>query len=150
MTEQKRKIVVYVIFVLAIIYGVANLYPKSTDKEHKSNLDKSAQLENAQNIIAKYADPKLFDTLSLHTKSWGSDPFQVLHQNISKKTYSRINAQLVLSGILYNKNNPVAIINKKTLRVGDKIENAKIIKINRRDVIIKENGKNITLTISKG
>ena len=150
MTEQNRKKIVYIIFILAIIYGAVNLYPNKDDKQNKANSGNTAQLENAQNIITQYALKNKLDTLSIQNKKWGIDPFHALNQKISQKTYFRNNTQLILSGIIYNDYNPVAIINKKSLRVGDKVENAKIIKINKKDVILEENGKNVTLTISKG
>ncbi|RKX21377.1 MAG: hypothetical protein DRP35_04405 [Candidatus Zixiibacteriota bacterium] len=150
MTEKNRKIIVYIIFVLAIIYGTINLYPNKDNKKQIHNQNNAAQLENSKNIISQYALKNKLDTLSIQNKKWGADPFHALNKKISKKTFFRNNTQLVLSGIIYNDDNPVAIINKKSLRVGDKIENAKIIQINKKDVILEENGKNVTLIINKG
>ena len=45
---------------------------------------------------------------------------------------------LSLTGILYQEDRVVAIINNKIVRVGDLIEGRKIIAINRKSVVVKE------------
>ena len=52
---------------------------------------------------------------------------------------------LTLSGILYSKELPLAIINNQTLKIGEEIEGAKILDIKEDRVIIEKNNKRVTL-----
>ena len=53
-------------------------------------------------------------------------------------------------GIVYSENNPMAIINNKSLFIGDKINKARVVDISRKNVTLDYNGKKITLTVAKG
>ncbi|HEC69150.1 MAG TPA: hypothetical protein ENI31_02540 [Candidatus Omnitrophica bacterium] len=55
--------------------------------------------------------------------------------------------QFILSGIIYSKDSPLAIINGQTLKIGEEIEGAKILDIKENKVIIGKNSKKITLIL---
>jgi type II secretory pathway component PulC len=54
-----------------------------------------------------------------------------------------------ISGIVYSKDRPSAIINGKLIHEGDTIAGAKIIKINRKHVVFEINGKEVTSWVAK-
>ena len=55
--------------------------------------------------------------------------------------------ELILNGIMYVAGIPRAIINNSMVEVGDDVSGAAIIKINRKNVILRFNGIDITLNL---
>ena len=56
--------------------------------------------------------------------------------------------ELKLQGILYNRSNPSALINGKTLSVGQKVSGARVTKIERDSVTLEWNGETRQLELS--
>jgi hypothetical protein len=54
---------------------------------------------------------------------------------------------LKLKGIIYNETSPQVLINGSTLSLGDEIEGARIIKIERKRVTVKWNGESRELLL---
>jgi type II secretory pathway component PulC len=81
---------------------------------------------------------------------WGADPFRVKARSGKKNGKARKKPRWQLSGILYNNQHPVAIINKRQVRTGETINDAKVLKIDKKAVTLEHNGKQMTLTVTKG
>jgi len=64
-----------------------------------------------------------------------------------KQTPLQKKSRFILSGILYSKESPLAIINGQTLKIGEEIEGAKILDIKEDKVVIGKNSKKITLIL---
>jgi hypothetical protein len=79
-------------------------------------------------------------------KEWGRDPFtpQELFSNIVKAV------NLTLQGVLWDADKPKAIVNEKTLYVGDTLYGYTVVEIKPRSVILKTGEKNIELSIFRG
>jgi len=149
MTEAKRKKLVYLALVAAIIYGAVNFWPskKSVPPEYKTIAPLTAQqvaLHKARQKNAAGIDFAKYDTLQ-----WGTDPFRAARTNkgTPKKHPTR---SYDLSGIIYSPAYPLAVINRKTVGVGDKIDNARVKKIEKTKVILDNNGTELTLTVNRG
>jgi hypothetical protein len=75
---------------------------------------------------------------------WGSDPFvkQPGYVNMQgpKDEYS-------LNGIVYSKNVPMAVINGKVVKEGDKVSDRRVTLIGDNFVILKKNDSEIELTL---
>jgi hypothetical protein len=54
---------------------------------------------------------------------------------------------LKLQGIYYRMSNPTVLINGQTLTVGDSIEGARIVKIERQGVVLEMGGQKKELTL---
>ena len=52
-----------------------------------------------------------------------------------------------LSGIIYSPSESIAIVNSKTVSIGEKVGNAKVAKINKESVELSLDGKKIILTL---
>ncbi len=148
MNENLRKKVVYGTLVLAIIYGAYNFWPESrADKPTASRL--SAQ--PVATAVATAISTPLIDTAAMESAPWGADPFRVVAPPPSAPKTARSTVPgLRLSGILYNQTYPLAIIDGKSVGVGDQIKGATVISIDRRRVTLDHRGKQYTLTVSKG
>lgn len=148
MNETIRKRMVFASLVLAIIYGGLNLLPFKEKKTSPSGLSTVAALKADQ---VKPLASSLINVDSMAVLNWGRDPFQVIPQKTPGKTTGRKSGLgWHLSGILFSGNSPIAIINKKIVRTGDTVDKAKVIRIDRKQVILEYKGRKQTLTVSRG
>ncbi|MDP3731698.1 MAG: hypothetical protein Q8R31_01530 [Candidatus Omnitrophota bacterium] len=67
--------------------------------------------------------------------SWGRNPF-----SISGAPIRRLGA-LTINGILWDKKNPLAIINEEIVKVGDKIDGNTVVGIKQDRVILNDGSK---------
>ncbi len=55
-----------------------------------------------------------------------------------------------LSAIVFSHSLPMAIVNGKTVRVGDIVDRAKVVSIDQKKVTLLYNGANIEIKVGKG
>jgi hypothetical protein len=86
------------------------------------------------------------DQKAVWEKEWGRDPFtpQELFSNIVKAV------NLSLQGVLWDPEKPKAIVNEKTLYVGDTLYGYTVVEIKPRSVILKTGEKDIELSLCRG
>ncbi len=145
MNEKLRKKIVFIALGLAITWGYYNITKKNIGNDIASG-DTQEQILTGSSTTT--IPEKLIDVEAYQKLDWGSNPF-LGSDKITRKTISH-QIYWLLSGIVYSENNPMAIINKKSLFVGDNIDDAKVVNISRKDVTIDYKGKKLTLTVSKG
>ena len=79
------------------------------------------------------------------------DPFNWPASQITKfKSFDKKNRALLftdlsLTGIIWDKKKPLAVINGKMLGIGDTIKGAKVRKIHKESVLLRKHGTNYTL-----
>lgn len=145
MNEKLRKIIIYAALGLAIIWGFYNFNKK------RSNVEIDPQETQEQGLTGSKTTnipEKLIDVKAYQESSWGRNPFQEPGK-ISPAAISH-QTNWLLSGIVYSDNNPMAIINNKSLFVGDVVDEAQVVNINRKEVTLDYKGKKLTLTVDKG
>ncbi|RKX21892.1 MAG: hypothetical protein DRP51_03395 [Candidatus Zixiibacteriota bacterium] len=144
MDTRKRKNIIYILFVLAVCYGLYNLMI-GFDK-------KSAELAPASHLQPVPRTVMPANTIDIEKYSalgWGRDPFYRAKGKRPVVTYEE-QIEWVLNGILYDKKAPTAVINKKIVGIGDKIDGATIIEITKTRVVLEiDNSEIITLQITK-
>ena len=91
---------------------------------------------------------RLYDKLSkervgLWEKEWARDPF-VPQQTVT--SIAKI-VNLTLNGILWDEKTPKAIVNEKTLLIGDTIYGYTVVQIKLRSVVLKTGEKSIELRV---
>ena len=149
MSENNRKKILYAALVAAVIWGVYNFVPKSQiGTAPTSKPVVSRQAEPAVTSASFARIDKTINVADMKLKGWGSDPFRAGNRKIANKKAPK--KVWKLSGIVFNDFNPLAIINGKSIGVGDTIEGAKVLKIERKKVVIEYAGNNISLWVSKG
>ena len=149
MSESTRRKILYAALVGAIIWGVYNFVPKSQKSTAIASKPAVSRQAPPAATSASFARiDKTINVADMKLKGWGSDPFRARN----KKTANKKAPKKVwkLSGIVFNDFNPLAIINGKSIGVGDIIEGAKVLKIERKKVVIEYAGKSISLRVSKG
>ncbi len=155
MNERTRKIVIFSTLPIALIWAYFTLSAKkavvtqTTDPALTTVAPLSVPAQPKQ-----VADTALITRIK--SQSWGSDPFRgrtVYHaaETKSAPVVARTDNQLsfVLSGIMFSPQNPVAYLNGRPVTVGQKVNSATVISIERRAVILELGGRRFTISLSK-
>jgi type II secretory pathway component PulC len=142
MKIEKRKIIVYSLLPLAIIFAMINFFP--ADKGPKSKTVKNEVPKAGAKVLAPIKNQ--IDIEKYADLNWGRDPF-----TFKNKTGVVIPVEpppeWKLGGILYDENSPSAIVNKKIISKGDTIDGATVVEINESSVTLESNGVLHKLTL---
>ncbi|RKX26398.1 MAG: hypothetical protein DRP45_03620 [Candidatus Zixiibacteriota bacterium] len=152
MSDRTRKILIYLTLPAAIIWGVFNL-PGNKDQ---SSVAPAQQQLQPQVVAAEKVIP--LSPISAHlinieeksAQKWGADPFRTHKPKNSRIASSTPNRNWVLQGIVYKTEQPMAFINSRSVKVGDKIDDATVVAINKKTVTLEYNGRRIDLSVNKG
>ena len=144
MDTKNRQKIIYVLFVLAVIWGVYNITGDS--KKPASNTPRPVARANA---VVSSTPAKNIDIQKYESLDWGRDPFYRGSQQEYRPVTTKTRPAWRLGGILFNKNNPSAIINKKIVRGGDMINGARVVQIDKETVTLDKEGLQFTLAIEK-
>lgn len=83
------------------------------------------------------------ERVAMWDKEWGRDPF--VPQQALATIVKAVN--LTLKGVLWDDEHPKAIVNEKTLYVGDTVYGYTVVEIKPRSVVLKTGEKNIELQV---
>lgn len=147
MSESVRKKIVFAALPLAIIWAVFNLpgrKPASPAETAPPPPQVTAPTQPGM------PDPRLIDIKGEQAEPWGTGPFRCDTYRSNAKPGTTARLEWVLGGIIYSQNDPLAFINNQTVQIGDKVDDATVIAIDKRSVIIEHRGLRITLKPSKG
>jgi hypothetical protein len=153
MSETRRKKVLYVLLIGAIAFGVYNF--SQPRKHYVPGSMPQPEQEAAVTAPVVSAQPPV-NIEAIKKASWGRDPFrwssrpeprQVVSQNRSVRPST---SGWNLSAILFSTSMPLAVVNGKTVRVGDIVDQAKVVKIERKKVTLQYNGATIEIQVRKG
>ena len=151
MSESTRKKVILGLLVVSVIWGYNNLKPASKDRSVEKRPDVTATVASTgQAVKPAPAVPKLVNIEKKAQEPWGEDPFRVQRGARRVEPKSPRARKWQLSGILYNSQAPVAIINNQQVRIGDMVDDARVLKIDKKAVMLEHNGTKMTITVTKG
>ncbi|MCX6830026.1 MAG: hypothetical protein NT002_12215 [candidate division Zixibacteria bacterium] len=143
MNPKKRKYIIYTLFALAVIYGLTNLRSNNPETNMSSQpapvaADRAAIVPPSNQIdIARY-----------NSLPWGNDPF--VRGTIAAGPADIPTGPIwELGGILYDDINPAAIINSRIVRVGQSIDGARVLRINKKMVTLEKDGAEFSITLEK-
>ncbi len=155
MNGRTRKIIIFSTLPIALIWAYFTLSAKKTVVTPASDpaLTTVAPL-SAPAQPAQIADTALISRIK--SQSWGSDPFRgrtVYHASETKSAPVAVKSDnqlsFVLSGIMFSAQNPVAYLNGRAVTVGQKVNSATVVSIERRAVILELGGRRFTISLSK-
>jgi hypothetical protein len=141
---QNRKKIVYFALVAALIWGVYN-FPTSRVKKTAIEPTETIQPLSAAQSVAPAND--MINIAEKTQAPWGADPFH--SSKLVKADFSH-EPRWHLSGIVYNDRTPLAIINSRPVKVGQEIDEAKVVDIGARMVTLEYQGRLFTLSVTKG
>jgi len=141
MNEATRKKILYVVLALAVVWGVTNI-DRGTGKTKSKAAQSVATPKPALSAKTGLESINIDEHLA---RPWGIDPFRIKHQAPAQRQAKQMN--WILTGIVYNSSAPLAFINKKTVGIGDTIDGAKVVKIEKKQVSLQHDGRTITLKV---
>jgi len=144
MNEKRRKKIVYLILVVAVIWGVYN-FP--TKRGEKADVEAPETVQLLNPTLPAQSAGKMINIEQKVRAVWGADPFQVRRPVKAAPLSAPV---WHLSGIVYNSQTQLAIINNRLVRTGDVVNNAKVVSIKAKTVTLEHNGTLLTLTVTKG
>ncbi|MDO8603292.1 MAG: hypothetical protein Q7O04_05540 [Candidatus Omnitrophota bacterium] len=103
-------------------------------------VSKNETYHASESAMMAVSEPRSWDELR-----WSRDPFLL---DASTNTQEQSAEDLVLNGIMPDKQNPYAIINNEVVKLGDKVGGMTVIEINENNVVLDENGKRHTLELN--
>lgn len=85
---------------------------------------------------------------AIRRSSWGADPFR--GRVVQGSTESTDNPLWVCRGILFSEQTPMAYVNDRLIKVGDQVDLAQVVAIERHRVVLEYRGVRINLTVTRG
>jgi len=140
--EKTRKLIVYGLLVAAVIWGVYNFEP---GRKRSHGPSANAPAVAAAMTAAVPGPAATIDIETEAARSWGEDPFRVV---AAPARQSERAPSWNLGGIIYSASAPLAIINNRTVGVGDEVGGATVVKIDRTQVTLDHAGKAVTLKVA--
>jgi type II secretory pathway component PulC len=123
--KERNKLIILLILSVFAIFSIYNGITKSSKTKRK---------ESSFKIDFEKKDRDFKGRKKTVYSQWGRSPF--LPSEYIKKTTS-----LVLNGILWDRDNPQAVINGKIVKVGSKIDSKEVIEIKEDRVILSDGTK---------
>lgn len=142
--NKKTKIVLFVLFVIAIFVWANAFKPSAlegTDKENEESFKSVLNGENLLILISKRS--KKIERKNSLFPNWGRNPF---YQRASSQGTRPAETPL-LEGIFWDEEDPRAIIKDTVVRVGDKIDMYTVTDISKDKVVIRDGRKYYELKI---
>ena len=144
MNEKRRKKIVYLILGVAVIWGVYN-FP--TKRSEKADVETPETIQPPGPTSPAQSAGRMINIEQKVRAAWGADPFRARR---SVKAAPLSAPRWHLSGIVYNSQTQMAIINNRPVRAGDVVNNARVVSIKAKTVTLEHNGTLLTLTVTKG
>ncbi len=148
MSETKRRLYFSLVAIAIAIWAFSAL--QGSDKTVTSSQEPIPA--NQKTVSTQTVAP--IDFTFVEDKPWGSDPFYKRISKVSpsmRTQTSQVRANTYkLKAIIYNETSPAAFLNGRMVRVGDTVDGANVIRISKRAVTLKENGREITVTVKRG
>ncbi len=124
-----------VIFLIFLVLGNV----QKIQAKKRSMAKSGAAITSSMSVPISFEAPEIEE--STIKQGWGRDPF-----SSGANTPEDIEFEgLVVNGIMWDKDNPLAIINDDVVKVGDKLGDLKVVEITKTSVILEQNGERHTL-----
>lgn len=158
MNDRVRQGILVIILITACIWGYQNIFG---EKRRRPSPPPAAAVPTAGLIAANPGSSAttvdsavtIPDLDELQAEAWGTDPFR-WQAPPAKSTGARQTAapkpEWRLTGIFFSENGPIAVVNDKLVRVGETIDQAKVVDINKKQVTLRTGGKERVLTLPNG
>lgn len=142
--EQKQVIAIAVLFTIAGLLFIKTFFFKKPLGEKAG-----PEIPGEVTTAGKQEEKKDFFVLEEALKKtrqklvWERDPFEFPPKELERSE------GLNLTGVIYDGESPVAVINDVIVHEGDEIEGVKVIKIEQNSVVLEKDGKPFTLELLK-
>ena len=140
--QNKKLIILAVLGVLAIFSLFYGIFTPSKTRRPPQVRESDIQSERKVSMTEK---PILAQRVTKRTNytSWGRNPFTL------QKTSSKAFKDLILDGIMWDKEKPLAIINGEIVKIGDNISANLVVDIKQDRVILNDGTKDFELKLGQ-
>lgn len=143
--EQKQLIAFIILFSIVIILWMGIIFkPRRLPEEVSPEQPGSMDLSGTGGVDFFELEKTLKDNRP--PMEWVRDPFHFPQKQIKKADV----ADLTLTGIIYDKESPMAVINDVIIHEGDMIGGAVVKEIRSDSVVLEKAGRSYTLELMKG
>jgi len=150
---QNKKLVILIILGIAamfsLIYGITASPKGKGAREAKPAITRETEtIQPVKKLLLKERH-----AVKTRFKSWGRNPFiqgkiqEVVQEKIQEKPPVPESLKLTLNGIIWNPQNPKALINNAVLSKGDKIGINTIVNIKQKSVILNDGTKDFEIRL---
>ena len=149
MNEGLRKKIIFATLPLAILWAVFNYGGKESTTP--VDIPPATSLQTIAPITSsELPDARFINIEDKQAEPWGEDPFRTFSRRQATNSNNRSQMAWILGGIIFSHQTPVAFINKQIVRVGDRVDGATVVSINKKSVVLDYRKRQITLNLSKG
>ncbi len=151
MNERTRRLILFSTLPVALLWGYFNLV---VDRPAPVSTVTPAT-EDAANLVASLSptDTSLAVIARIAGEPWGTDPFRMgpPQREALPAAHVVTRASLVweLNGIIYSETLPFAYVNHKSVKVGDTVNNATVVAIERKAVTLELDGRRFKISLNK-
>ena len=150
MSERKRKILVFAVFIAALVWGYFSLTDRMPKKAPPPKQTRTAAVTANPGDKESASQPLTDDVCREYERlPWGKDPFYHNHEEPAHKAATAEKQELHLLGILYREVNAQALINNRVVSIGDNIGQYRITAIARDHVTLEDGRQTIVLRVEK-
>jgi type II secretory pathway component PulC len=139
LADNKKKIELTItgISVIILIFLIMNHISKPKANKSMPNIEPYSTSESGFEITNN-------EQRTTNDERWGRDPFLLDASNVKEQGME----DLVLNGIVSDRDNPYAIINNDVVKLGNKVNGMTIIEINEKNVVLEQDGQKHTLELN--
>ena len=146
--EQKQLIIIIVLFFFVALVWIRIIFKKAPEEFAPIPPGSVEKPIEAGFSIGRVDFFELEEKLKKNRPQleWVRDPFQFPPKKYIKKTdFEGLN----LTGIIYDEESPVAVINDVIVKKGDVVEGVTVLEIRRESVVLEKEDKSYTLELLK-
>ncbi|MEW5795758.1 MAG: hypothetical protein AB1772_05305 [Candidatus Zixiibacteriota bacterium] len=152
MNEKLRKKIVFATLPLALAWAGYNLIGKKNPSPAPTTAP-TPMIPPSPIIPTTAASPKIADLEAKADAPWGRDPFQ-LRSRHGRTRFAVVDRSSslawTLAGIIHNNRHPLALINNRMVGIGERVDSATIVAIEKETVTLEYQGRRIKLKLTKG
>ena len=154
MSESLRKKLVFASLPLAIVWAVFN-YPSKKTQSHPQTPEVIVTAPVQAVITTASGATKPLPAIDIETRRkepWGDDPFRstIRFSSYGSRESEPTAISWALAGIIYSEKDPIAFVNNRMVGIGDKVNSATVVAIDRETVTLEYEGRTISLKVRKG
>ncbi|MBU1147881.1 MAG: hypothetical protein KKD11_05950 [Candidatus Omnitrophica bacterium] len=138
--KERMELTITGIGVIFLIFLVLGNVQKIQAKK-RSMAKSGAAITSSMSAPISFEAPEIEE--STIKEGWGRDPF-----SLGANTPEDIGFEgLAVNGIMWDEDNPLAIINDDVVKVGDMLGGLKVVEITKTSVVMEQNGERHTLNL---
>ncbi|MEA3560717.1 MAG: hypothetical protein U9R31_02995 [Candidatus Omnitrophota bacterium] len=145
MMVKNKKLIILAVLLVVVIFVWVRAFVSSPGKKQDRTAVGTADSSSGNKISEDFLIQEVPERVWAESAypSWDRDPF------ILPKTPVDISVELKLNGIMWGRDNPLAIINGKVLKTMDKIGTNTVIDIKQDRVILSDDNREFELKLGK-